>query len=56
MRVTHMLVARRTQNYIQDAMQRLARTQEQMSTGRKVLRLSDDPPALSQLLNVRAAV
>ncbi|AEG15364.1 flagellar hook-associated protein 3 [Desulfofundulus kuznetsovii DSM 6115] len=56
MRVTHMLVARRTQNYIQDAMQRLARTQEQMSTGRKVLRLSDDPPALSQLLNVRTAV
>ncbi|SHJ53623.1 flagellar hook-associated protein FlgL [Desulfofundulus thermosubterraneus] len=56
MRVTHMLVARRTQNYIQNAMQRLARTQEQMSTGRKVLRLSDDPPALSQLLNVRAAV
>ncbi len=56
MRVTHMLVARHTQNYIQDAMQRLARTQEQMSTGRKVLRLSDDPPALSQLLNVRAAV
>ncbi|RKO66896.1 flagellar hook-associated protein FlgL [Desulfofundulus salinus] len=56
MRVTHMLIARRTQNYIQDAMQRLARTQEQMSTGRKVLRLSDDPPALSQLLNVRAAV
>ncbi len=56
MRITHMLVARRTQNYIQEAMQRLARTQEQMSTGRKVLRLSDDPPALSQLLNVRAAV
>ncbi|MDQ0285608.1 flagellar hook-associated protein 3 FlgL [Desulfofundulus luciae] len=56
MRVTHMLVARRTQNYIQDAMERLARTQEQMSTGRKVLRLSDDPPALSQLLNVRTAV
>ncbi|SHE70597.1 flagellar hook-associated protein 3 FlgL [Desulfofundulus australicus DSM 11792] len=56
MRITHMLVARRTQNYIQEAMQRLARTQEQMSTGRRVLRLSDDPPALSQLLNVRAAV
>ncbi|WP_027357096.1 flagellar hook-associated protein FlgL [Desulfofundulus thermocisternus] len=56
MRITHMLVARRTQNYIQEAMQRLARTQEQMSTGRRVLRLSDDPPALSQLLNVRTAV
>ncbi|MGB9825142.1 MAG: flagellar hook-associated protein FlgL [Desulfofundulus sp.] len=56
MRVTHMLVTRRTQNYIQDAMQRLACTQEQMSTGRKVLSLSDDPPALSQLLNVHAAV
>ncbi|WP_027719110.1 flagellar hook-associated protein FlgL [Desulfovirgula thermocuniculi] len=56
MRVTHMQIARRTQNYIQEAMERLARTQEQMSTGKKVLRLSDDPPALSQLLNVRSAV
>lgn len=56
MRVTHMQIARRTQNYIQEAMERLARTQEQMSTGKKVLRLSDDPPILSQLLNVRSAV
>lgn len=56
MRITHMQIARRTQNYIQEAMEKLARTQEQMSTGKKVIRLSDDPPTLSQLLNVRAAV
>lgn len=56
MRITNAMIARRTQNYIQENMSRVARTQEQMSTGRKVLRLSDDPPALSQLLNVRAAV
>ncbi|MGQ9825992.1 MAG: flagellar hook-associated protein FlgL [Desulfotomaculales bacterium] len=56
MRVTEQIIIRRTQNYIQEGMNRLARTQEKMSTGKKILRLSDDPPALSQALNVRAVV
>lgn len=56
MRITDVLISRRTQSYIQGAMQRLARTQEMMSTTRKVLRLSDDPPGLSQLLNVRSSM
>lgn len=56
MRVTDQIIARRTQNYIQEGMNRLARTQEKMSTGKQILRLSDDPPALSQVLNVHAAV
>lgn len=44
MRVTEQIIIRRTQNYIQEGMNRLARTQEKMSTGKKILRLSDDPP------------
>lgn len=56
MRITNAMIARRTQNYIQENMTRVARTQEKMSTGRAILRLSDDPPSLSQLLNVRGNI
>ena len=56
MRITNAMIARRTQNYIQENMSRVARTQEKMSTGRALLRLSDDPPALSQALTVRGNI
>ncbi|TYO95529.1 flagellar hook-associated protein FlgL [Desulfallas thermosapovorans] len=56
MRITSGMITRHTQNYIQDGMQRMARYQEMISTTKKIIRLSDDPTATSQLLNVRSNV
>ncbi|SFQ96852.1 flagellar hook-associated protein FlgL [Desulfoscipio geothermicus] len=56
MRVTNGMIARHTRNYIQEGMQKLARTQEMMSTSKKIIRLSDDPTALSQLLDVKSSM
>jgi len=56
MRITNGMIARHTKNYIQDGMQRLARTQEMMSTGKQIIRLSDDPTSLSQVLDVRSNI
>ncbi|SFF95378.1 flagellar hook-associated protein 3 FlgL [Desulfotomaculum arcticum] len=56
MRITNGIIAKNTQNYIQRSMQKLARTQEMSSTTKKIIRLSDDPNSLSQLLNIRSTV
>jgi flagellar hook-associated protein 3 FlgL len=56
MRITNGMIARHTRNYIQNGMEKLARTQEMMSTSKKIIRLSDDPTALSQLLEVKSNI
>lgn len=56
MRITNGIIAKNTQNYIQSSTQKLARTQEMASTTKRIIRLSDDPNALSQLLNVKGTV
>ncbi|WP_449240783.1 flagellar hook-associated protein FlgL [Desulfoscipio gibsoniae] len=56
MRVTNGMISRHTQNYIQYGMQRMARAQEMASTTKKIIGLSDDSTAISQLLNVRTNV
>jgi len=56
MRITSGMINRNTKNYIQDGMQKMARTQEMQSTTKKIIRLSDDPTAISQLLDLRSSV
>ncbi|MEW5954405.1 MAG: flagellar hook-associated protein FlgL [Bacillota bacterium] len=56
MRVTNKMIGNSLAYNIQVNMQKLARTQQEMSTGRRVLRPSDDPLVISRLLSIQGAL
>jgi len=56
MRVTNKMVSDTLINNIQNNMQKLARTQEMISTGSRILRPSDDPSSVSHLLAVKGNI
>jgi len=56
MRVTNKMVTDTLISNIQNNMQKLARTQEQISTGTRILRPSDDPSSVSHLLAVKGNI
>ena len=56
MRVTNKMIGNNLAFNIQVNLQKLARTQQELSTGRRVLRPSDDPLVISRLLGVYAAL
>lgn len=56
MRVTNKMIGNNLAYNIQVNMQKLARTQQELSTGRRVLRPSDDPLVISRLLGVSATL
>ncbi|MCG8401521.1 MAG: flagellar hook-associated protein FlgL [Firmicutes bacterium] len=53
MRVTNSIIASNTINGIQNNLERLARSQEQISANSRILRPSDNPNVLGQLFGVR---
>ncbi len=55
-RVTHLMTSRGVLTGIQDASGRLARTQDKLSTGKEILRPSDDPLATNRALALRGEV
>ncbi len=56
MRVTNKMVSNNLIANIQNNMQKLARTEEQMSAGSRILRPSDDPSSVSPLLAVKGNI
>lgn len=56
MRVTNRYISNNIISNIQQNLRRLARTQEQLSTGKTMLRPSDKPQSDSQLLSVKASI
>lgn len=56
MRITNIYLTNKVVNSIQINMREIARDQEQLSTSRRLLRLSDDPQVMGQLLNVKATL
>lgn len=56
MRVTNKMIGNNLAYNIQVNMQKLARTQQEMSTGKRVLRPSDDPLVISRLLSIQGAL
>ncbi len=56
MRITNIYITNRVVSSIQTNMKELARDQEQLSTSRHLLRLSDDPQLMGQLLSVKATL
>lgn len=53
MRISNRYIANNVINSIQGNLSRLARSQEQISTSKRILRPSDDPNALGQLLSIK---
>ncbi|MFZ5632107.1 MAG: flagellar hook-associated protein FlgL [Bacillota bacterium] len=56
MRVTNRLIANNLNKNIQQNLSRLARTQEQLATGKSMLRPSDKPGNMSPLLEIKASL
>jgi len=56
LRVSNLLMANNTLKYIQNNLQRAARSQEQLSTGKTIIRPSDDPSEISHLMAVNATI
>lgn len=56
MRVTNRMMAGSLTRYIQNGMGNLARTQEKISTSKSILRPSDEPRYVSQLMTVKASI
>lgn len=56
MRITNVYMANRVINSVQTNLSQLARDQEQLATSKRLLRLSDDPNVMGQLLGIRAAL
>ncbi len=56
MRITNRYIYNSLNKHIQQNLNRVARTQEQLSTGKTMLRPSDKPNNLSQLLTVKASI
>lgn len=54
MRVTNQMIGNALKQHIQNNLIRLSRTQEQMSTGKTILRPSDSPTDISHLMAVKA--
>ena len=53
MRITHHRLVEQVINNVEAQMERLSRSQEQLTTGRRVNRTSDDPVAASEILNLQ---
>jgi len=53
-RVTNQMIGNALKQHIQNNLTRLSRTQEQMSTGKTILRPSDSPTDISHLMAVKA--
>ena len=56
LRITNSLMASNMRNYIQNNLQRSAKSQEQMSTGKTILRPSDNPGEISHLMAVNGTL
>lgn len=56
MRVTNKMISDTMVSKIQNNVQKLARTQEQISTGTRILRPSDDPSSVSHLLAAKGNI
>ncbi|MCL5935789.1 MAG: flagellar hook-associated protein FlgL [Firmicutes bacterium] len=56
MRVTNSMIARNSVSNMQNSLSRLARTQEELATGKSMLRLSDKPENVSRLQSVKASL
>lgn len=56
MRVTHKMMVEALQENLSKNFERLSRTHEEISTGKRLRRPSDDPPATGQALLVRASI
>ncbi|MCL6612880.1 MAG: flagellar hook-associated protein FlgL [Peptococcaceae bacterium] len=56
MRVTNRYIANSLNKHIQQNLSRLARTQEQLSTSKTMLRPSDRPDQVSQLLSLKSGI
>ncbi|MBO8138210.1 MAG: flagellar hook-associated protein FlgL [Desulfotomaculum sp.] len=56
MRVTGRMINQNLLYNLQNNMQRLAKTQQQISTGKRILRPSDDPSAISLLMESKAVL
>lgn len=54
MRVTNLMIGNALKQHIQNNLSRLSRTQEQLSTGKTILRPSDSPTKISHLMAVKA--
>jgi flagellar hook-associated protein 3 FlgL len=56
MRITHRYIADNLLNSLQGNLSRLARYQEQMATGKRMLRPSDDPKMLGELMKIKSTL
>ncbi|MEW6181607.1 MAG: flagellar hook-associated protein FlgL [Bacillota bacterium] len=56
MRISHSMIAQNMMRYIQTNLEGLTKSQEMMSTGRKVNKPSDDPPATNNIISVHTAL
>ncbi|AEF94672.1 flagellar hook-associated protein 3 [Desulfotomaculum nigrificans CO-1-SRB] len=56
LRVSNILMANNMANYIQKNLQRSAKSQEQISTGKTIIRPSDNPSEISHLMAVNATI
>lgn len=56
MRITNRYMANGLLNNIQNNLSKLARSQEQLATSKRILRPSDDPNILSQYLSIKATL
>lgn len=56
MRITNRYMASQVLNSIQGNLGKLARSQEQLSTGKRILRPSDDPNVMGEFLKIRATL
>lgn len=56
LRVSNMLMAKNMRNYIQNNLQRSAKSQEQISTGKTINRASDNPSEISHLMAINATL
>lgn len=56
MRITNRYVSNQMLRSIQQNLSKLAKSQEQMATSRRMLRLSDDPNALGQFMSIKSVL
>ncbi|MEW6172117.1 MAG: flagellar hook-associated protein FlgL [Bacillota bacterium] len=56
MRISHSMIAQNMMRAIQTNLEGLTRSQEMMSTGRRVNKPSDDPPATNNIISVHTAL
>lgn len=56
MRITESIISRGTQQYISNNAEKVYRSQETISTGKRINRASDDPAAMTQILAYRKTI